>query len=145
MTWSVGRFTATSTLVPQWCLSALTSRPPSTLSITKHWSIDFWLSSALLKFHWIGFLPICPGNPSVCVGSLSSSTVMINTGVRKGQSWANLDCVIVIHHPPPPISRLINNFGISYHKYANHIQLYTALLASPQTKLIQLKMCSSEL
>ena len=44
-----------------------------------------------------------------------------------------------------PISQLISNYGIGYHKYADDTQLYAALLASPQTALNQLKMCSSDL
>ena len=42
-----------------------------------------------------------------------------------------------------PIGKLIESFGVKYHKYAEDTQLYTALTPCPDTMIDLLESCSS--
>ena len=77
----------------------------------------------------------------VRVGRSSSAVAQMCSGVPQGSLLGpNLFTAYV-----SPIGRLIELYGVRYHKYADNTQLYTALTANPNACIDRLESCSAGL
>ena len=77
----------------------------------------------------------------VRVGDSSSAVVALSSGVPQGSVLGPILFTAYV----VPIGKLIESFGVKYHKYADDNQLCTSLTTSPDTTVDLLESCSSAL
>ena len=77
----------------------------------------------------------------VRVGRSSSAVAQMCSGVPPGSVLGPILFTTFVF----PIGRLIELYGVSYHKYADDTQLYTALTANPNSYIDRLESCSAGL
>ena len=75
------------------------------------------------------------------VGRSSSAVAQMCSGVSQGSV---LEPILFTAYVSP-IGRLIELYGVSYHKYADNTQLYTDLTANPNACIDRLESCSAGL
>ena len=128
-------------VVSLWHSSTSISWLPSMLSIMKHWFALHRLQTEFgitrLPLNWISSylsqeILLCSHQKFVVTYHCNEHSSL--TRVIPRAYLVDFTC--------RPIGRLINNFGIGYHKYTDESLLYTALLASPQKVFNHFKMCS---
>ena len=75
------------------------------------------------------------------IGRSSSAVAQMSSGVPQGSVLGP----ILFTADVSPIGRLIELYGVSYHRYADDTQLYTALTVNPNAYIDRLETCSAGL
>ena len=104
------------------------------------WRLNNDFGIKRLPLQWIGSY-IIGRTFCIHIGTSSSGIVQTSTGIPQGSVLGPILFTAYVS----PISRLLDSYGIKYHKYADDTQLYTTLLVPINSRLQMLEACMSNL